>query len=357
VSYQLAARDVEANLPEGSAQSTGTDAYDPFATLVGTSQALRDSIDVARRIARRGAANVLLFGETGTGKEVFARAIHYAGPRPSAPFVAINCAAIPPALLESELFGYEKGAFTDAKHTKEGLLELARDGTLFLDEVSSLPLDLQPKLLRVLEERRVRRVGGFSEIEVRCRVIAATNHALESLVQEGSFREDLFYRLNVLRVSIPPLRERKGDVELLAERFLLDGAAAQGLPASRLTPPALELLNRHSWPGNVRELKNVMERALLMSDGRAIEVRHLLLDHREPRAIRDEVAGSGAGGLIAIPPEGRSLRAVEAELLKITLRLTSWNKSAAARILGISRPTLHKKLDEYGILPPAEESP
>jgi transcriptional regulator with PAS, ATPase and Fis domain len=286
---------------------------------------------------------------------VFARAIHYAGPRPSAPFVAINCAAIPPALLEPELFGYEKGAFTDAKHTKEGLLELARDGTLFLDEVSSLPIDLQPKLLRVLEERRVRRVGGFSEIDVRCRVIAATNHALETLVHEGSFREDLFYRLNVLRVSIPPLRDRRGDVELLAERFLTDGAASHGLPTVRLTPAAAEVLERHSWAGNVRELKNVMERALVMSDGRAIEVRHLLLDQREPRGLRAEAASAGA--LITIPPDGRSVRSVEAELIEITLRLTSGNKSAAARILGISRPTLHKKLDEYRILAPGEEKP
>jgi transcriptional regulator with PAS, ATPase and Fis domain len=352
VSYQLAEQDFE-NLALDTSSAAAAGTPDPFATIMGRSPALLESVEVARRIARRAASNVLLSGETGTGKEVFARAIHYAGPRPSAPFVAINCAAIPAALLESELFGYEKGAFTDAKHTKEGLLELARDGTLFLDEVSSLPLDLQPKLLRVLEERRVRRVGGFSEIDVRCRVIAATNEPLEKLVHEGSFREDLFYRLNVLRVSIPPLRERRGDVELLADRFLMDGAAAQGLRAVRLTPAAVEVLNRHTWPGNVRELKNVMERALVMSDGRAVEVRHLLLDRREPRISRHEP--DSRGGSIAIPADGRSLRSVEAELLKITLTLTSWNKSAAARILGISRPTLHKKLDEYSIAAPARD--
>ena len=206
---------------------------------------------------------------------------------------------------------------------------------------------------------------------MRCRVIAATNEGLEKLVHDGSFREDLFYRLNVLRVSIPPLRDRKGDIELLADRFLVDGAAAHGLPPARLTPPAVELLNGHSWPGNVRELKNVMERALVMSDGRAIEARHLLLDRREPRGIPNGNGtgyengngngnGNGShadagGGLIAIPQGGRSLRSVEAELLRITLTLTSWNKSAAARILGISRPTLHKKLDEYEILQPAHE--
>ena len=351
MSYQLAARDFEALAPEPEEAVGGSP--DPFATIMGRSPALLESVEVARRIARRAASNVLLCGETGTGKEVFARAIHYAGPRPSAPFVAINCAAIPAALLESELFGYEKGAFTDAKHTKEGLLELARNGTLFLDEVSSLPLDLQPKLLRVLEERRVRRVGGFAEIDVRCRVIAATNEPLERLVQEGTFREDLFYRLNVLRVSIPPLRNRRGDVELLAERFLMDGAAAQGLPSVRLTPAALDILSRHSWPGNVRELKNVMERALVMSDGRAVDARHLLLDRRDAHPVRHDP--DSLGGLIAIPPDGRSLRSVEAELLRITLHLTSWNKSAAARILGISRPTLHKKLDEYSIAAPKRE--
>jgi transcriptional regulator with PAS, ATPase and Fis domain len=350
VSYQLAARDFD-GLASGEETAPSAGTPDPFATIMGRSPALLASVEVARRIARQGGSNVLLCGETGTGKEVFARAIHYAGPRPSAPFVAINCAAIPAALLESELFGYEKGAFTDAKQTKEGLLELARDGTLFLDEVSGLPIDLQPKLLRVLEERRVRRVGGFVEIDVRCRVIAATNDPLEKLVQEGSFREDLFYRLNVLRVSIPPLRDRRGDVELLAERFLMDGAAAQGLAAVRLTPAALEILASHGWPGNVRELKNVIERALMMSDGRAVEARHLLLDRREPRAARREP--DSLAGLIAIPPDGRSLRSVEAELLEITLHLTSWNKSAAARILGISRPTLHKKLDEYSIAAPA----
>jgi transcriptional regulator with PAS, ATPase and Fis domain len=343
VSYQLAARDLD--VMESTADSP---VDDPFGTVGGESPALQESIRVARRVASRGGANILLCGETGTGKEVFARGIHYAGVRPTAPFVAVNCAAIPGQLLESELFGYERGAFTDAKQMKQGLLELAREGTLFLDEVSSLPLDLQPKLLRALEERRVRRVGGFDEIEVRCRVIAATNVPLEDMVADGNFREDLFYRLNVLRVNIPPLRERQGDVTLLAERFLRELAAQHGLNPAHLTPSARTALEAHHWPGNVRELKNVMERALVMSDGRRIEPSHLTLD---PHGLRREssLGGDRSGGVILVPSVGRSMRSVEAELVRLTLKLTDGNKSAAARILGISRPTLHRKIAEYGI--------
>jgi transcriptional regulator with PAS, ATPase and Fis domain len=342
VSYQLASRDLDGF--EGGLQGP---VDDPFGTVLGASPALQEAIRVARRVASRGGANALLCGEPGTGKEVFARGIHYAGIRPAAPFVAVNCAAIPSQLLESELFGYERGAFTDAKQMKQGLLELARDGTLFLGEIASLPLHLQPKLLRALEERRVRRVGGFDEIEVRCRVIAATNVPLEDLVADGAFREDLFYRLNVLRVNIPPLRERQGDVALLAERFLSELAATHGLSPAQLSPTARAALEAHHWPGNVRELKNVIDRALVMSDGRRIEPSHLLL---EPHAERERAHGRDrSGGVILVPGVGRSLRSVEAELVRLTLRLTDGNKSAAARILGISRPTLHRKIGEYGI--------
>lgn len=344
MSYQLAEGD--AGLGD---EGRGPD--HPFAAIVGRSQALREAVEMARRVATSVGTNVLLVGETGTGKEIFARAVHYAGPRPDAPFVAVNCAAIPGALLESELFGYERGAFTDAKQQKKGLLELASEGTLFLDEVSSLPLDLQPKLLRAIEERRVRRVGGFDEIEIRCRVVAATNEPLEELVAEGSFREDLFYRLNVLRIHLPPLRERTGDIVPLAEHFLAELTEAQGLPPARLTRTAAALLEAHDWPGNVRELKNVLERALVLCDGDVIEAEHLLLDRRHPQpavlAARGEEDDSG--GVISVPPSGRSLQSVEAELVRLTLELTGGNKSAAARILGISRPTLHKKVGKYGL--------
>src|SRR5688572_26915320 len=305
MSYQLAARDHESLLEDGSAVPD-----DAFSALIGESPALRDAIQLARRVSARGGSNVLLVGETGTGKEVFARSIHAASPRANAPFVAVNCAAIPAQLLESELFGHERGAFTDARQKKQGLLELAREGTLFLDELSSLPLDLQPKLLRALEERRVRRVGGFEEIEIRCRVTAATNVPLEELVEGGLFRDDLFYRLNVLRLTIPPLRQREGDVLRLAEHFLVELAGAHGLPRAHLTPAARAMLSAHRWPGNVRELKNVLERALVVCEGGDLDARHLALGTRPMRPL--ETNGTVAG-VIEVPSAGRSLKSVEAE--------------------------------------------
>jgi two-component system NtrC family response regulator len=341
VSYQLAARD-----PESLVETLTQSSQDAFSTLIGESRALTDAIALARRVSLRGGSNVLLVGETGTGKEVFARAIHTASPRANAPFVAVNCAAIPAQLLESELFGHERGAFTDARQKKQGLLELARDGTLFLDEVSSLPLDLQPKLLRALEERRVRRVGGFDEIEIRCRVTAASNVPLEELVEGGLFREDLFYRLNVLRLAIPPLRQREGDVAILARHFLKELAAAHGLPSARLTPSAAARLAAHSWPGNVRELKNVLERALVICEAGQIDDRHLALGGRVGRAPE---INETTGCVIEVPSGGRSLKSVEAELVRLTLGLTGGNKSAAARLLGISRPTLHRKIEEHAL--------
>jgi transcriptional regulator with PAS, ATPase and Fis domain len=342
MSYQLAARE-----PETLVDSLRESAQDAFATLVGGSAALREVIGLARRVSARGGANVLLIGETGTGKEVFARAIHAASPRGHAPFVAVNCAAIPAQLLESELFGHERGAFTDARQKKQGLLELARDGTLFLDEVSSLPLDLQPKLLRALEERRVRRVGGFDEIEIRCRVTAASNVPLEELVEGGLFREDLFYRLNVLRLTIPPLRRREGDVAILAHHFLNELADAHGLPSARLTPSAKAMLEGHTWPGNVRELKNVLERALVLCEGGEVDDRHLALGGDRPG--RNAEIGKSAACVIEVPAGGRSLKSVEAELVRLTLSLTRGNKSQAARLLGISRPTLHRKIEEHSL--------
>ena len=214
MTYQLASQDE----PVAGADR-GVSADFAFRNVIGQSPAILEAVEFARRVASRRLTTVLLSGETGTGKELFARGIHYAGPDPGEPFVAVNCPAIPPSLLESELFGHEKGAFTDARSLKKGLFELAGGGTLFLDEITDLPPDLQPKLLRALEERRVRRLGGFEEIEIRCRVVAATNRSLENEVAEGKFREDLFYRLNVLRLELPPLRAREGDIELLAEHF------------------------------------------------------------------------------------------------------------------------------------------
>ncbi len=345
MTYQLASQD---DLPAGSDRSQATDFA--FRNVVGDSPALAAAVDFARRVAGRRLTTVLLAGETGTGKELFARGIHYAGPDPGEPFVAVNCPAIPPALVESELFGHERGAFTDARSMKKGLLELAGGGTLFLDEITDLPLDLQPKLLRALEERRVRRLGGVKEVEIRCRVVAATNRSLEQEVAEGKFREDLFYRLNVLRLELPPLRDREGDIEVLAKHFTEAVAQEHGIAAKELSPRALQVLSAHDWPGNVRELKNVIQRAALLGNHPRIHADDLLISQR-PNPLAAVAAGP-APRVIMIPERGRSMADIEAEAINHTLSLTSGNKSAASRMLGISRPTLLRKLEKYGILAP-----
>lgn len=292
---------------------------------------------------------MLVIGETGTGKELFARGIHAGGPAADGPFVPVNCPALPASLLEAELFGYERGAFTGARERKKGLLEVAGEGTLFLDEVSSLPLDLQPKLLRALEDRKIRRVGGLEEIAIRCRVVAATNESLETAVATGRFRADLYYRLNVLPVSIPPLREREGDVTTLARHFAREAAERNGVALRGLSPEALGVLEAHGWPGNVRELKNVVDRAVVMGTAPSIGPDDLQLGRR--RAGADEGRGSASRSGIEIPPDGRTLASIEAEAVARTLEITGWNKSAAARILEISRPTLARKIRQYEIRP------
>ena len=315
-------------------------------SIVGDSASLRDAFDRARKVAASRMTTVLIVGETGTGKELFARGIHYAGPTRGEPFVAVNCAAIPEPLLESELFGHERGAFTDARSQKRGLMELAGSGSLFLDEIGELPPRLQPKLLRALEERRVRRLGGLHEIEINCRIIAAANNGLHDAVARLEFREDLYYRLNVFRVAIPPLRERDGDVELLAVHFLGELARQQGLEPKTLEPVAIAALRAHTWPGNVRELKNVIEHAAILSEGQTISAEHLMIQHRKTIPATQ---GTGAVRDIHIPPEGKSLDAIEREAVMATLEITKGNRSAAARILGISRPTLARKMREYGL--------
>ena len=317
-----------------------------FENIIGESPALRAAIALAQKVASARLTTVLLIGETGTGKELFARGIHYASAARGEPFVAVNCAAIPDTLLESELFGHEKGAFTDARAQKKGLMELAGHGTLFLDEIGELPQGLQPKLLRVLEERRVRRLGGTEEIPINCRIIAATNASLLEAVARLEFRDDLFYRLNVFRINLPPLRERAGDVEVLARHFLSDIARVQALRAKELMPEAVAALRSHSWPGNVRELKNVVERAAILSETNLIAADHLLVQHRT--AV--PASASGGSTSIHIPPGGKPFTEIEKEAVQITLQLTNGNQSAAARILGISRPTLARKIREYGLV-------
>ena len=342
MSYQLASREVN-----GGLAPSGNNATDiGFQAIVGRSASLRKAIQFSMRIATRKGTTVLIVGDTGTGKGLFARGIHYASPEAQEPFVTVNCAAIPANLLESELFGHERGAFTDARARKLGLLELAGAGTLFLDEVSELPPNLQPKLLRALEERRFRRLGGTVEIEARCRIIASSNGSFEDALSEGRFREDLFYRLNVLRINIPPLAERGDDQVILARHFIKQISNEIGVAPRPLTANAMTVLKLHSWPGNVRELKNVMQRAIALCDGPEIDATHLSIFewHGHGRGRNDEPEQA-----IRIPDIGMTLAEVEAEALRITLKLTGGNRSAAARILAISRPTIHRKIRDYGL--------
>jgi transcriptional regulator with PAS, ATPase and Fis domain len=271
-----------------------------FQNIVGRSAAISEALALARRVANSPKTTVLLLGETGTGKELFARGIHYAGPNAEQPFVAVNCAAIPETLLESELFGHEQGAFTDARKRKSGLFELAGKGTLFLDEIHQMPISLQPKLLRVLESRRVRLLGGSEEVEIKCRLMAAANPLLEQAVASGAFREDLFYRLNVFTISLPPLRERPEDIVLIARQCLAESVSEHGR-VKVLSPSAIDALMSHRWPGNVRELRNVIERAALLSgDERTVKPEHLLILRRGgtgPDSVgenRKNARGSGA---------------------------------------------------------------
>ncbi|HWV56316.1 MAG TPA: sigma 54-interacting transcriptional regulator [Longimicrobiales bacterium] len=341
--------------------------------LVGVSPEFRAAVELAYRVAAYRSANVLLVGETGTGKELFARAIHNASPDAGEPFVAINCSAIPEALLESELFGHEKGAFTGAHTSKRGLLEIAGGGTVMLDDINELPPSLQPKLLRVLEDRRVRRLGAVQEYEVRCRIIATTNRDLATCVEEGGFRSDLYYRLNVLRIDLPPLRERRGDIEVLAEHFVDVICREHGLPRKKFTVEAMALLESHPWLGNVRELKNTLESAIVLADGPVIRPEHVRLrrrvhvaasqeatsgDHagartengrRGDRTISSRLGAVVVGGppVVRVPPGGVTLEEVERQLLSETLRMAKNNRSLAARMLGVSRPTVLRMINRH----------
>ena len=300
-----------------------------FPEILGESPSLRAALDQVARLIPHPQVTVLIVGETGTGKELLARALHTNGPRHAAPFVDVNCAAIPETLLEAELFGHERGAFTDAVVAKPGLFEIANGGTLFLDEIGHLPFRLQGKLLRVLEERRTRRLGGTKSVPVDVRVIAATNVNLARAVRRGQFREDLYYRLNVVPISLPALRERPDDVVLLARHFLSRFAAVYGLQHAVFSPAAERALRAHRWPGNVRELRNVVERAVLMARGSIIDAGSL-----QPEGEDAPVA--------EVPP--RQLRGIIKEAVRETLEQCGGNKSDAARRLGISRTRLQRLL-------------
>lgn len=307
-----------------------------FSTILGRSPSLVEALERAGRVIPFADTTVLLTGETGTGKDMLARAIHYNSSRGAAPFVEVNCAALPATLLEAELFGYEKGAFTDAKTEKPGLFEAAQGGTLFLDEIGDLTLELQAKLLRALENKRVRRLGSVAEREIDARIVAATHVELESAVREKRFRRDLYYRLNVAHVHLPPLRERGGDVLLLAEHFLKSFTARHGLKRQRLSRPAKERLAHYGWPGNVRELKHVIERALLFAKGEEIQA-------EDVRVAADAYEETPGELRVAFPA---SLEEVSREVARAAVEYCNGNKSEAARILDVGRKRLYALLAE-----------
>ena len=307
-----------------------------FDQIIGKSKPMREVFALIRRVAD-SQANVLITGESGTGKELVAKAIHFNSSRKDAPFIPVNCAAIPEQLLESELFGHVKGAFTDARSDKRGLFEEAQKGTLFLDEISDLPMLLQAKLLRAVQEREIRRVGATQSIPVNVRIIAATNLVLAEEVKAKRFREDLYYRLNVIEIRLPPLRERKEDIPLLCIMLLHKVASAMGKPPAGITESALVLLIDYHWPGNVRELENVIERSVTLAPGDIVTVEAL------PATIR---GANGEGRLIEEGIErSLSMEEVERMYIKRILEKTRGNKLQAAQILKIDRKTLYRKLE------------
>ena len=312
-----------------------------FDELTGTSRAMRRIYDVIGRIAGLD-SSVLICGESGTGKELIARALHRHSTRCDSPFIGFNCTAVPESLLESELFGHARGAFTDARTDRQGLFVQANGGTLLLDEIADMPLSLQPKLLRALEERVVRPVGGDRDCPFDVRIIAATNRDIDSLVAGGRFREDLFYRLNVIRVDVPPLRARDNDSLLLARHFLGQFAVATGKRVMGIATPAAERLLAYPWPGNVRELRNCIERAVALTLYDSIVIDDL------PPKVR-EYAGSSIVVASADPSELVCLEELERRYIRHVLNSASGNKTIAARILGLDRKTLYRKIEKYGL--------
>jgi DNA-binding NtrC family response regulator len=313
--------------------------------LVGSSSKMQEVFALVRQVAPSRAA-VLLTGESGTGKELAARAIHALSPRRAGPFVAINCAALPDTLMESELFGHEKGAFTGALDRRAGAFELAQSGTVLLDEIGDMPVATQSKLLRVLEDGRVRRLGGKAEIQLDVRVVASTNSPLDQAIREGKFREDLFYRLNVFPIPLPPLRERKEDLPQLAAALLEDLNRKHATKVTDVSAEVLDRLSACPWPGNVRELRNVLERAVILAGEGTIQAVHLPPGFGSSESAPLPAPSVELGELRI--PVGHTVEQAERALIELTLDHTKGNKTRAAEILGISQKTLFNKLKEYG---------
>ncbi len=312
--------------------------------IVGEATAMRSLRALLQRIASSPASTVLLTGESGTGKDLAAKIIHYNSERAARPFMNITCSALPEALLESELFGHERGAFTDARQQKTGLLESAEGGTVFLDEIGEMVPALQAKLLRFLEEKSFKRVGGAADIHVDVRVVAATNRDLEDAVEQGKFRADLYYRLNVMHVQLPPLREHRSDISLLVS-FYVDQFNREFRKQVRgASPEALELLGGYRWPGNIRELRNAVERAMLLADGQWLEPAHFPI----------AVSRRSTTGAFDLPEDGISLEQIERGLVMQALARTGWNHTKAAALLGLNRDQIRYRIEKFGLNKTAE---
>jgi two-component system NtrC family response regulator len=319
-----------------------------FENLVGHSKKMMELFDLSRQVAQRE-STVLILGESGTGKELLAKAIHLNSPRKRGPFVVVNCGAIPENLIESELFGHKKGAFTGALADRIGKFEAAHGGTVFLDEVSELAQPLQVRLLRVLQEHEIDKIGETRPLSVNIRVVAATNRDLTKMIADKSFREDLYYRLSVVNLRLPPLRDRREDIPLLLEHFLLKSTGRYNLPQRRLDPRAIELLVNYNWPGNVRELENAIESCVVLSTKEEITADDLPENIRRQKHRISQIH-------LDIPDEGISLEEVEKELLLKALEKSAWNQSKAARFLNITRKTLTYWIEKYDLAPPNEKT-
>ncbi|MGH9140048.1 MAG: sigma-54 interaction domain-containing protein, partial [Vicinamibacterales bacterium] len=323
------------------------DARTGYRRVVGSSSRWRQVLTQATQVAPND-TTVLLLGDSGSGKEVIARFVHRASARAHGPFIALNCAALPEQLLEAELFGYERGAFTGATQSKPGQLEQASGGTLFLDEVAEMPPPSQAKFLRVLQEREFQRLGGTRVLKTDARVIAATNRDLRKAMALGQFREDLFYRLNVFAIQLPPLRERREDVIPLSEAFIQEIGRSFGRPPAGISREAQRALMHYHWPGNVRELRNVLERAAILCDGGLIVAEHLALRPAPPASEHTEPLDDGVGAAPPRAPEG-DLKSVERRTIERALADSRFNKSQAAKRLGLSRAQLYSRLRRHGL--------
>ena len=321
-----------------------------IAGIVGEHPRMREIKELVGRIAKSDAATVLLLGESGTGKDMIARAIHYESARVDKPFVNITCTALPEPLLESELFGYEKGAFTDAKTQKKGLFEFACGGTVFLDEIADMRPPLQAKLLRVLEDKAFKRIGGAQDIAVDVRIIAATNRDIDEAIRQGRFRDDLYYRLSTVPLVLSPVRERREDIPLLVAHFLRSYRHESTGQAMQITPEALEKLMRYDWPGNVRELRNVIERAVLLSTEDTLTEKDIVLGRSNLRSRPEPY-------LFRLPEKGCNLAEVERDLVRQALERARWNQTRAAALLGLSRDQIRYKMSKHQITQESIESP